>query len=58
MGDDKPPYSAKESLQIHILSRMASHNFPTLSSPTNTYRLETYARTCDLLPILLYLTKD
>ena len=55
MGDDKPPYSAKESLQIHLLPRMASPNF--LHYPLQlTLPPETYARTCDFLPIL-YLTK-
>ena len=58
MGDDKPPYSAKEGLQIHLLSRMASHNLPTLSSPTNTTAQKRMLAPATSLPILIYLTKD
>ena len=36
MGDDKSSYSAKEGLQIYLLSRMDLPSLPALFSPTNT----------------------
>ena len=59
MGDDKPPNSAKEGLQIYILSRMVFHSFSTyyplrLTLPPRN--VCSHLRLC-YLPILLYLTK-